>query len=383
MSTMSIIKVLGMDICEDWSDCPEEQNSTQIAKWWECPRCHHDAIIYFNSSPPWPPLNLPCPHCQKESTIPWPSPRMQSWTCRRCGLDQMASCRSLQSPENGYTLMHGAYYIGDRTLGCKRCGKLCFEPNTPSQSGLASEIGDVIAAPLYVAAEVLDAGHEIMQGIFDVLRKSVGGKTYAEIIERDPVRRVAENAERAFNDFLSKCPRIKVELDRLKREAELKAEQKAEILRQKREEEHRKREEELRTLRKEARKIMGLKKMAPHDFELAVGSLYLSLGYHVFVTPGSGDQGIDLVVTKDECKIAIQCKRYSHTVPISQVRDFYGSFVGCFNQGVFITSSEFSKSTHDWTDSRSDLVLIDGRELTKMFIQNDPKIVKKYELWTD
>ena len=52
--------------------------------------------------------------------------------------------------------------------------------------------------------------------------------------------------------------------------------------------------------------------MEGHDFEYWCADLLRKNGYeNVEVTPGSGDQGIDVLAEKDGIKYAIQCKCYS------------------------------------------------------------------------
>jgi restriction system protein len=121
--------------------------------------------------------------------------------------------------------------------------------------------------------------------------------------------------------------------------------------------------------------------MTPTNFEKVVGSLYLSLGWRVFITPGSGDRGIDLVIVKNSQKSAVQCKRYKRVVGEPVVREFYGSFVGIFDSGIFVTSSAFSDVCKKWAAQRKALTLVDGEGLAKLMTMHSPNLVRAFETW--
>ena len=65
----------------------------------------------------------------------------------------------------------------------------------------------------------------------------------------------------------------------------------------------------------------------------------------VFVTPGSGDQGVDVLATKGGVKYAFQCKNYASPLsntPIQEVsagKIYYNCHVG-----VVLTNSTFTAS---------------------------------------
>jgi restriction endonuclease Mrr len=181
-----------------------------------------------------------------------------------------------------------------------------------------------------------NATRQVVFGVLGGALELIGDLTGANEAYYEQERKGIEDDTREFDGFLRKVPQIRVERARL-----------AEEERQRAELEEKKRQEELRLLRKQARTVAGLKRMNPTNFELAVASLYLTLGYNVYVTPYSGDQGIDLVAVKDKERIAVQCKRYKRLVPVGQVRDFYGSFVGTYTRGIFVTSSTFSRATRN------------------------------------
>ena len=54
--------------------------------------------------------------------------------------------------------------------------------------------------------------------------------------------------------------------------------------------------------------------MDGYKFEEAVATLFENMGYHSIVTPKSGDGGVDIILTKDNKKIAVQCKHHFRPV---------------------------------------------------------------------
>ena len=84
--------------------------------------------------------------------------------------------------------------------------------------------------------------------------------------------------------------------------------------------------------------------MEGHEFEYFCAEILSHNGFsNVQVTPGSGDQGVDILAEKDGVKYAFQCKNYSSSLgntPIQEVsagKMFYGCHVG-----VVITNSTFT-----------------------------------------
>ena len=56
------------------------------------------------------------------------------------------------------------------------------------------------------------------------------------------------------------------------------------------------------------------------------------MGYSAQVTQERGDYGVDVIVTKNGSRTAIQCKRYNgHKVSCEEVRDLWGAkdYYGC------------------------------------------------------
>lgn len=91
--------------------------------------------------------------------------------------------------------------------------------------------------------------------------------------------------------------------------------------------------------------LLSIDLMEGHDFEYWCGDLLRKLGfYDVEVTPGSGDQGVDILAQKDGIRYAIQCKCYSSDLgntPIQEVhsgKEFYHCQVGAVITNRFFTA---------------------------------------------
>ena len=126
-------------------------------------------------------------------------------------------------------------------------------------------------------------------------------------------------------------------------------------------------------------------------FEDIVVEVLLALGYggsrgdagHAF--RASGDSGVDGVINEDRLglsKIYVQAKRYSPDRRIGRpdVQAFVGSLLGQkARQGVFITTSSFSRDAEEYVRGLSDLrvILIDGASLAKYMIDFDVGVTEQ------
>lgn len=81
-----------------------------------------------------------------------------------------------------------------------------------------------------------------------------------------------------------------------------------------------------------------------HDrFEKVVADVYKDLGYHSVATASSGDDGIDVVLSKGGIRIGIQVKRYENKVQVKELRELAGALVlDGITKGIFITTSDFT-----------------------------------------
>lgn len=84
--------------------------------------------------------------------------------------------------------------------------------------------------------------------------------------------------------------------------------------------------------------------MEGHEFEYFCASLLRKNGFtNVEVTPGSGDQGVDILAEKGGVKYAIQCKNYASPLSNTPVQEVSAGkiFYGC-HVGVVMTNSTFT-----------------------------------------
>jgi hypothetical protein len=111
--------------------------------------------------------------------------------------------------------------------------------------------------------------------------------------------------------------------------------------------------------------LRAVRGMAGHDFERFVAALFRKQGYRVRETPGSGDQGVDLLVEEGGHLVAVQLKRHSNPVGNKAVQEVLAgmAFYGARDARV-ITTSSFTPSARELA-GRIGVQLVDGRELAE------------------
>lgn len=123
-----------------------------------------------------------------------------------------------------------------------------------------------------------------------------------------------------------------------------------------------------------------ISQIEPEQFEQLVVDLLLAMGYGGTVEDAgsaigrSNDGGIDGLIKEDVLgldTIYIQAKRWHNTVPIKEIRDFAGALLSKrSNKGVFITTSNFPPSAHEFVSSIDrKIILIDGKRLSQLMIK--------------
>lgn len=94
------------------------------------------------------------------------------------------------------------------------------------------------------------------------------------------------------------------------------------------------------------------------EYELFCADVLRRAGWNVFVTPPTGDQGVDLVATLANTTVAIQCKRYKQSVSNSAVmevaagRKHYGVQVA-----VVVSNSTFTPAAQKLAATNGVLLL--------------------------
>ena len=87
--------------------------------------------------------------------------------------------------------------------------------------------------------------------------------------------------------------------------------------------------------------------MTGREFELYCRDILHEAGWHAVLTPGSGDQGADIIAEKDRRRVVIQCKYYNGSVGNKAVQEAYAA--AAFQDApyaVVVTNSVFTKSAY-------------------------------------
>ena len=122
-----------------------------------------------------------------------------------------------------------------------------------------------------------------------------------------------------------------------------------------------------------------LRTVEPSEFEHIIAELLEKLEYGsiadgtIRVTGRSHDGGIDGVCAMDRLgmyKALFQAKRWTKQVDPGEVRDFIGALHNKrVEQGIFVTTSDFSQQARDEARQSGNVKLIDGKELAKIMVE--------------
>jgi restriction system protein len=114
----------------------------------------------------------------------------------------------------------------------------------------------------------------------------------------------------------------------------------------------------------------------PQQFEEFAAKLLESLGFtDVEVTKFVGDGGIDgygnLEMGVVKVRAAFQVKRWRNNIPPAEVNQFRGAIQGEFDQGIFITTSDFSDEAKRVSTKRGavPIVLINGERIVNIMLE--------------
>jgi restriction system protein len=119
---------------------------------------------------------------------------------------------------------------------------------------------------------------------------------------------------------------------------------------------------------------MNLADMDWEDFEHLVRELFSKIfserGSEVKITQSSRDGGVDAVAFDNTPitggKYVIQAKRYNNVVPVSAVRDLYGTMLNeGASKGIIVTTSFYGYDSREFAKDKP-LTLIDGSNLVHM-----------------
>lgn len=83
--------------------------------------------------------------------------------------------------------------------------------------------------------------------------------------------------------------------------------------------------------------------LSGYQFEKEVANLYKQLGYNAKVTQYAADAGIDIILTKNNETIAVQCKHHQTKVGPNEVRALQGVvYNGNYTSGIFVSLNGFT-----------------------------------------
>lgn len=138
-------------------------------------------------------------------------------------------------------------------------------------------------------------------------------------------------------------------------------------------------EEAPKKSRKKSRKdtvtMADVDAMKGHEFEHFCAELLKKNGFKkVSVTPGSGDQGVDITAVKGTAKYAIQCKRYNTPLGNKPVQEVYTGrkFYGC-KYGAVMTNSTFTPHAKELAERTG--VLLWDRKVIDGLMRGDRKSI--------
>lgn len=115
------------------------------------------------------------------------------------------------------------------------------------------------------------------------------------------------------------------------------------------------------------RTLNDLRRLSWQKFEVLVGAAFEQLGYVAQEVGGGGaDGGMDLILSKNNKKVLVQCKHWKTGVGAPVVREMFGLMVAEKMDAVMIvTSGKFTKDAQAFAKGKT-IVLIDGEALLKL-----------------
>jgi predicted Mrr-cat superfamily restriction endonuclease len=117
--------------------------------------------------------------------------------------------------------------------------------------------------------------------------------------------------------------------------------------------------------------------MDGHQFVNAVANLFRNIGFTANVSKVGGDGGVDIVLQKEDRRIAVQCKRYKNPVGPHVIRDLWGTMnhIG-FDEGCIVTTTGFTKGVTDFAQDKG-IFLVDLNDILKATAQDGEAYLSK------
>jgi hypothetical protein len=103
-----------------------------------------------------------------------------------------------------------------------------------------------------------------------------------------------------------------------------------------------------------------------YAFERATAEVLSEHQFNTVVTPGSGDGGIDIEVTRNGLKGVVQCKAHVACVGPHVVRDLYGVIHHCGAAfGIIVSRGGFTRGAHEFARDKP-ILFLDTDDLIAM-----------------
>lgn len=107
-------------------------------------------------------------------------------------------------------------------------------------------------------------------------------------------------------------------------------------------------------------------KLSGREFENELSVLYKKQGYSAVVSSQGGDQGIDIVLLKNNKKTIVQCKAHNKPVGPAVARDFYGTMIHHrVKSGIIASTTGFTKGVYEFIKGK-DIKLITVNEIIEL-----------------
>ncbi len=108
-----------------------------------------------------------------------------------------------------------------------------------------------------------------------------------------------------------------------------------------------------------------LKKLSGIEFEDYLAELFRSHGYQIETTPVTGDYGADLILDKDQQRIAVQAKCYVGSVGVSAVQEM--AYYQCHSAWV-VTTGNYTANAVELA-RQSKIRLLGSTELGQLILE--------------
>ena len=119
------------------------------------------------------------------------------------------------------------------------------------------------------------------------------------------------------------------------------------------------------------------------DFEHVVGAVLSAIGYTVKVTQASGDKGVDVIAHPDPLGlerpyVKVQVKSGVGSVGGPMVQQLKGT-LQTGEKGMLVSLGKFTNDALELARNSPDLVLIDGTEFVRLFLDHYDKLDAKWQ----